>query len=122
LKGLINKKSEPFKDITDDTASLMCAIEDFFPETNVPFMWHRRSTELELLQRHITYEMVLNYYNEMLLSKESRRMAIFRTFPQSQHSLAKSLHLENNALIMDNDKRIDNILVHQNHFVMNSAI
>ena len=31
LKGLINRKSEPFKDLTEDSRFLMGALKDYFP-------------------------------------------------------------------------------------------
>jgi len=34
LQGLINKKSEAFKDVTEDNSHLMAAMKDFFNEEN----------------------------------------------------------------------------------------
>ena len=48
LKGLINRKSVPHKDIYEDTRWLMGALKDYNPVKNKEYHWHRR-------QDHITY-------------------------------------------------------------------
>ena len=101
----------------------MQGIKDFFSEEegSVDFKWHRRAEELAFLQQQMTFEMVTEMYDEMLLNKETKRLAIFRTFPESQYDLATKLDFENNAQIVDDKERKDNIAIDKSHFIMFNA-
>ena len=59
LKGLITNKSEPFKDINDETSFLIAALKDYYSENEVKdFKWHRRQEELAYLKNGVTYQMI----------------------------------------------------------------
>ena len=84
LKGLINSKSEAFKDIGEDTRHLMSAIKDRFIDhcEKQDYLWHRRAEEVEYLKNHMTFEKLKTKYHDLLIDTDQRRMAIFRTFPE----------------------------------------
>jgi secreted Zn-dependent insulinase-like peptidase len=58
LKGLINRKTEPFKEITEDSRFLMGALKDYYQDSERPFHWHRRSDAVKFLQENMTFERV----------------------------------------------------------------
>ena len=98
LKGFISRKSEPFKDIKTESSHLMSNLKDFYPEESIQTIWHRRYKEVEYLKSgKLTFEVVQKVYTEMMLDKATRRMAIFRTYPEKLSHLAKNLELETQA-------------------------
>ena len=61
-------------------------------------MWHRRYKEVEYLKSgKLTFEVIKQVYTEMLLDKATRRMAIFRTYPEKLSHLAKNLDTDTQA-------------------------
>ena len=55
LQGLINRKSEPFKEITEDSRFAMGALKDFYPDSQRPFHWQRNSDTVKFLKEKITF-------------------------------------------------------------------
>jgi secreted Zn-dependent insulinase-like peptidase len=106
LKGLINRKSEPFKDLTEDSRFLMGALKDYSLEENRPFHWHRRADALKFLQEEMTFERVKSTYHRLLIGEKSRRIAIFRTYPPKYFHMIKDSTMEE-AYLNDEDRFID---------------
>ena len=105
LQGLIIKKSQPYKDIYQESSNLIAGLKDYHSESGQGILWHRRAQEKQILQNEMTFSLVKERYQELLLSESKRRMVILRTFPSKHFDLAMKTDFEENFTNMDDKVR-----------------
>jgi len=93
-EGLITRKQQPHKDIYQETSYLMGVLKTYSHKADSSFNWEIRDQEIAVLKKGITLVQVLETYRRLLLNEDSKRMAIFRTYPEKHHGLAKDTSLD----------------------------
>lgn len=83
LKALILTKSQSLRDIKEESSDLMATFKDFFPQEGgqLGLIWRRTATEVAYLENALTFGVVKQKYEDLLISKKLRRMAVLRNFP-----------------------------------------
>lgn len=104
VKGLLAKLSEPHKDIVEESRSLRSNMVTYASEKQ-PINWKHVKSEIKYLREDCSYETVVQLYNSMLLDEKTRRMAVFKTYPEKHFGLIKDSTLDDKAQKFNDEER-----------------